>query len=77
MFGRSSTVGDDHLVLWQFIELCQDCPGRNQERAWDVLLLVSRLRASVDDGDFVLFPKLVQFFRRDSTRIIRGRRGLR
>jgi hypothetical protein len=43
VFVWSSAVGDDHLALWQLLEVRQYGSGRHQDRPFDVLVLICRL----------------------------------
>src|SRR5215831_10258429 len=77
MFGRSSTVCSDQLVLGQLTQVVQDRAGGHGNRTLYVLLLVSRFRSRVDYQDVVLFPKLMQLFDGNATGVIGGLAGWR
>ena len=60
MFGRSSTVGDNHLVMRKFVDARQHLVGRNGDRALDMIALVRILVARVDDQHVAFCPQPVQ-----------------
>ncbi len=70
LFGRSSTVGDNHLAFWQLIRSRREFGRRDQDGASDVPLFEGGFVARIDDQHLVLLPKLVQFVRSDAARTL-------
>src|ERR1041385_5166134 len=85
MFGRSSTVSDDHLVLGQFAGFGRELARRDQDGALDVALFERRFGSCIDDQNLSLLPKIVHFrdcdspgvICRRSSRVRGGRRELK
>ena len=74
MFGRSSTVSNDHLVLGQFAGFGRKLGRRDQDGAFDVALFERRFGSCIDDQNFSLLPKIVHLRRCYAACIIRRSR---
>ena len=56
VFGRSSTVSNDRLISRELIDLLENLPLGNQDRALYAALFEGRFRTRIDDQSFSFFP---------------------